>query len=149
MNSIIILFITDIDEKFYKLIRVLKKDWVDKLKAQQNAQAAGTNESAMKTRSKDSEALQDEVNSLEKRIARLEKLLSGQNKGGPEIGDIPQDQDLIGAGSDSARSCKSYQVERDGESSESISGSSSSSQSGVSRGGRRHKRRGRRNLRIT
>mmetsp|Transcript_33748 Transcript_33748/g.62023 ORF Transcript_33748/g.62023 Transcript_33748/m.62023 type:complete len:561 (+) Transcript_33748:658-2340(+) len=145
INSIIILFITDIDEKVYKLIRVINQGWVKKLEVQQNAQPAGSSVPDVGAQIKDDGALQDDVNDLKEQVARLERLLLGRKE--TENEKISRDQDLNDIESDSEKSHKSFSSENDDESSNSLS--DSSSKGGSSNGSQRRKWRGRRNLRTT
>jgi len=145
VNSIIILFITDIDEKIYTLVRVINQGWVKNLEAEQNAQPAVITDTGVEARSKDDGTLEDDVNDLKEQVARLEKLLVGQNK--TENESILLCQDLNDIESDSAKSHKSFSSEKDGQSSNSLSDHSNNG--GDSNGSQKRKRRGRRNLRMS
>ena len=96
--------ITDIDEKTYKLARVINKGWADRLKAQQNAQAAGTSVSNIESQSKEILDLRDDVDNLKKEVRRLTNLLKEKNEGTIVNKDIPQTQESIGEISSSERS---------------------------------------------
>ena len=60
---------------------MINQGWVDKLKACQNAVAAGSNTSTDEERNK---ALQDDVEELKREVARLASLLEEKNEGRTE-----------------------------------------------------------------
>jgi len=98
INSILILFIAEIDEKFYKLVSVFNPSWVKGLKADQNAQAAGTDPD-IEMESKDDNALETRVENLEEEVKELKRLLLSTQRGTPE-----NDVDAQEADSSSERS---------------------------------------------
>merc|ERR1712157_586219 len=65
INSIIILFITEIDEKFYRLLSVFSPSWVKKLKAKQTTLATMNRP--------DDDALKTQVENLKKKVKELKE----------------------------------------------------------------------------
>ena len=97
MTAIIILFITDIDERFYRLISVLYPSWIKKLKERKNTQTAELIPD-IEFETKNDDALDSKVENLEKEIKELKKLVERLTKGAPEYATKAQDSGAVNDG---------------------------------------------------
>ena len=82
INSIIILFINEIDEKIYDIIVILAPDWVEQLQDTKKIKAA--EKKFQETEKKDDYELQLKVESLEIELKELRELVGKLSRGRPE-----------------------------------------------------------------
>ena len=91
MNSIILLFISDIDEKLYKLVKVVRPSWVKKLEKDHDDQATDIVSAPHQSGKRDDAVLEEEVEKLKKEVAMLRDLVISQAKVAGKAATLSQD----------------------------------------------------------